>query len=301
MKWRTPSTLLGGLLLGWVAPYLIGSATGLGFAQIVEALLGLSAAWVVSVVEGKRSSLMVGVAMVLCFTGAAAVRLHGVTFDPSPPALALALGALVAVLMPPRGARARVVNPLAGVMSAAAVAKIFPLLGPKELAWESRQLWLLGIRCGGLEAKVEAFRERATALLLTRQALLIPTAGDTLWAAFGLPLAADDAGGRCVETAELVRTALTESFPVPAQFHFTVLHGAADSGMKAGMYLVAGGVLVQGAAALAMAGVSSILTDTATAKLLGEAAAPQGNYLELRPLMPTPPPVVKMKKKKGKQ
>ena len=306
MKARHLLILLGGLLAGVLAdasrwalgtadwnallPWVHdgGWADPNGLTKGLNYLLGLASAWVLCMVPGKRGWVMLIVAVVLCFTGASAVALHDVKFDPFPPVLALLLGAGVAWLWHRQQTRALpdLAQIFAGQLSPEALSQLESAINKDELGCENRPVWLLGAcfhEASTMRKKMGPsafltltgeFRKRATAILLTRQALVLPGTGEIVWAAFGVPLASADAGAICLDSAELLRTALSESFPAPAEFSYVVQHGMAASGIVDGAYQVSGEVMDHARQLLEVAFLNQIVTDEPSAKLLLEDAAP---------------------------
>jgi hypothetical protein len=293
--------------LPWALP---GGVVSNGVTLGLCLLLAVAAAWVLSALPGKRGWIMLSCAVALCFTGAAAVSLHEVGFDPFPPVFALALGALVATAVGRWWSHQRpdLAGLFVGQLSPEALAVLDSQLLQEDLACENRPVWLLGVmlhEASVLRKKLGPsafltltgeFRKRASSLLLTRQALVLPDSGEIVWAAFGLPQGSADAGAKCVESAELLRTALVESFPAPAEFCFAVQYGLAASGVVNGAYQVSGEVLTQGRQLLEVAFLGQMVTDEVTANLLLEDAVPlaqvtadQRAVLEIRlPSIPEP-------------
>jgi hypothetical protein len=290
----------------WALPG--GAAASNGVTRALCLVLAVAAAWVLSVLPGKKGWIMVLCACVLCFTGAAAVSLHDVGFDPFPPVFALGLGALVAWAVGRWWSHQRpdLSGLFVGQLSPEALAVLEPQLLQEDLVCENRPIWLLGValhEASVLRKKLGPsafltltgeFRKRASSLLLTRQALVLPESGEIVWAAFGLPQGSADAGAKCVESAELLRTALTESFPPPAEFCYAVQYGLAASGVVNGAYQVSGEVLTQARQLLEVAFLGQMVTDEITANLLLEDAVPlaqvtpdQRAILEIRkPVVP---------------
>ena len=239
----------------WVAPHLV--------TKIIHILLGLAAAWVVFTVPLRRALVIVLLALVLCFTGSAALSLHEIVLDPFPPAFSLLLGALAGWLMKKRRQAGH--PPLEelfdGRLSEESIRKLSSTITAEDLAGENRPIIVLTCNihdAAELRRKVGPsaflaitgeFRKRATGLLLTRRALLLPGSGEMVQACFGVPKAdASDAAG-ATESGSLLLAALNEYFrqqsaPRP-EFSVTLLQGIAATGIVDGVYEVAGDVLEQ--------------------------------------------------------
>ena len=239
----------------WVAPHLV--------TKIVHIVLGMAAAWVAFTVPLRRALALMLLALVLCFTGSAALSLHEIVLDPFPPAFSLLLGTLAMWLVKKRRQAAH--PPLEelfdGRLSEESIRKLSSTITTDDLAGENRPIIVLTCNihdAAELRRKIGPsafltitgeFRKRATSLLLTRRALLLPGSGEMVQACFGIPKADSSDADVAAESASLLLAALNEYFrqqPAPRpEFSVTLLQGIAATGIVDGVYEVAGDVLEQ--------------------------------------------------------
>lgn len=239
----------------WISP----SAT----SQTVHILLGVAAAWFLYTVPLRRAGFLLVLSIILCFTGSAALSLHGGKVDPFSPAISLLLGGLVGWLLHRKhhGSVPSLQRVFDGQLSVEAQSELEGVLTSDDLQCENRNVYVLTCHVpdvAELRRKLGPaeflkltgeFRERATSLLHARRALVLPGSGEVVQACFGVPKADTNDAARATETAELLLVALDDCFsqqPDPRpQCAVSLQQGIAATGIVNGVYQIVGDVLEQ--------------------------------------------------------
>ena len=265
-----------------------------GLACLVLLLLAVAGAWLRHSVPGPKAWLLLGIASLLCFTGSAALSMHGILFDPLSAALSLLLGGAVAWWWDRRSNErpASLQKILAGQLSDVSVKILDEELPEPPLAFKQRSLFVLTCclkdaarlrkKLGPFEflTLTTEFRRLSTALLMTRQALVLPGSGETVQACFGVPVAGEEDGPWAAETSRLLEFALKDFCPTEAagilKCGFSLIYGEAITGMGETSYEVSGDILAAARIAAEQAPENHIVSDATTAAWLpAPVAAPE--------------------------
>ena len=246
-------------------------------------LLAVASAWIRHAVPGPRAWLLLGIAAALCFTGSAALSMHGISFDPLSAALSLLLGGALTSWWNGRSNGPSLPRPKL-VTEQTAEPETMALADDLEepsLAFAERPVFILTCclkdnaplrkKLGPFEflTLTREFRRLANALLETRRALVLPGTGETVQACFGIPVAGDDDGPWAAETARLLAFALKDFTPTETSgtlpCGFSLLHGQATTGLGEVSYEVSGTLLETARIAAEQAPADFIAHDATTA------------------------------------
>lgn len=230
---------------------------------VLMLLLAGASAQVWTAVAWRQALVLLAMAVVLCFTGAAALALHGVKFDPYAASASLLTGAAMAGWWKHRKQAPAVEagEVFAGQLSATSLQSLTQ--EPAEVYLEVKERPVFVLTCclqqtaelrkelGPFEylALTKEFRRWASQLLLTRRGLVLPGNDEVVQACFGVPLPTNEEGTWAAETVKLLKAAQADfvhpPLKAPPGCGLSLWHGKVLTGRVGESYQVTGELLDQ--------------------------------------------------------